>query len=525
LGYKLVYRHRGVRRESLLDGDRFTIGRQAGQRLTLDDLSVSRQHARLDRLGDCWSVVDTASRNRVLLNGKPIGVQRPMPLRDGDTLTLGAFDVEFVRDDRDRLSMSEDDAVGTQRNSELAQSRPVTAFKDLIPEPSAEERPAAAKELRAARRALRVAADAGRRLASTRPLPEIMDSVVEMVFEATNAERAALLLWDPDARELVPKVVRRRDGGAEPFQVSRSLVQRAFQESCAVKLDRSTRSTLVSQMLLSAVAVPLWEQQHVTGVIYADSTRLADAFDEAGIDLLSALANAAAVALEQASLQLRIRRAQRDRERLGRYLPPIVVERIIADSASDLGLVAQEAEVTILFCDMVGFTSRAETLLPAIVMSMLNHYFGRMTDVIFEHEGTLDKFIGDCLMAAFGAPLAQADHAPRAARAALGLRDAVRELNAASGESLGFRIGLNSGPAVAGDVGSTRRREWTVIGSTVNLASRTESMAQRDQILLTQFTRPLLGPEFEVRSLGTRRPKGMSAEIEMFELVGLSARA
>jgi GAF domain-containing protein len=187
---------------------------------------------------------------------------------------------------------------------------------------------------------LRVAADAGRRLASTRPLPEIMDSVVEMVFEATNAERAALLLWDPDARELVPKVVRRRDGSAEPFQVSRSLVQRAFQESCAVKLDRSTRSTLVSQMLLSAVAVPLWEQQHVTGVIYADSTRLADAFDEAGIDLLSALANAAAVALEQASLQLKIRRAQRDRERLGRYLPPIVVERIIADSASDLGLVA-----------------------------------------------------------------------------------------------------------------------------------------------------------------------------------------
>ena len=132
MGYKLVYRHRGVRRESLLDGDRFTIGRQAGQRLTLDDLSVSRQHARLDRLGDCWSVVDTASRNRVLLNGKPIGVQRPMPLRDGDTLTLGAFDVEFVRDDRDRLSMSEDDAVDTGRNSELAQSRPVTAFKDLI---------------------------------------------------------------------------------------------------------------------------------------------------------------------------------------------------------------------------------------------------------------------------------------------------------------------------------------------------------------------------------------------------------
>jgi adenylate cyclase len=243
------------------------------------------------------------------------------------------------------------------------------------------------------------------------------------------------------------------------------------------------------------------------------------------VDLLSALANAAAVALEQAGLQLEIRRAQRDRERLGRYLPPVVVERVIGDSASDVGLVAHEAEVTILFCDMVGFTSRAEGLPPAVVMSMLNHYFGRMTDVIFEHEGTLDKFIGDCLMAAFGAPLAQPDHAARAARAALGLRDAVRELNAASGESLGFRIGLNSGAVVAGDVGSPRRREWTVVGSTVNLASRTEGMAQRDQILLTQFTRPLLGPEFEVRSVGPRRPKGMSADIEMFELVGIGAGA
>jgi len=172
---------------------------------------------------------------------------------------------------------------------------------------------------------------------------------------------------------------------------------------------------------------------------------------------------------------------------------------------------------------MVGFTSRAETLQPGVVMSMLNHYFGRMSDVIFENEGTLDKFIGDCLMAAFGAPLPQSDHAARAARAALGLRDAVRELNAAAGESLGFRIGLNSGAAVAGDVGNSRRREWTVIGSTVNLASRTEGMAQTDQILLTEFTRPLLGPEFEVRSVGARRPKGLSRDIEMFELLGLAA--
>jgi class 3 adenylate cyclase len=159
---------------------------------------------------------------------------------------------------------------------------------------------------------------------------------------------------------------------------------------------------------------------------------------------------------------------------------------------------------------------------PQDVLALLNRCFSQMTEVIHEHEGTLDKYIGDCIMAVFGAPQPQRDHARRAALAALGLRGAVRRINADSAEvEVGFRIGMHSGRAVAGDVGHVARRNWTVLGSAVNLASRIESVvAKPGQIVISGDTRAQLGDEFEVRpvTLATL-PKGISHSFEAFELL------
>jgi adenylate cyclase len=271
------------------------------------------------------------------------------------------------------------------------------------------------------------------------------------------------------------------------------------------------------------VAVPLGDETRAIGVIYGDSPIYGPVLDGFSAELLSALANHAAIAIEQGRLMRRLQQEERARMKLCRYLPRGVVDDILAagDASSGLGLKAQSAHVTVLFCDMTNFTARSEGLEPEEVMLLVNRHFGMMTEVIFEHEGTVDKYIGDCVMAVFGAPRPQPDHARRAARTALGLREAVKRRG--EGEAkIGIRIGMNSGRVVAGDVGHVLRREWTVLGSAVNLASRMESsVAKEGQIVMTGETHAQLGDEFETRRIElAQRPKGISRDLTAWELLG-----
>jgi class 3 adenylate cyclase len=153
---------------------------------------------------------------------------------------------------------------------------------------------------------------------------------------------------------------------------------------------------------------------------------------------------------------------------------------------------------------------------------MLNEFFGRMGEVIFEHDGTLDKFIGDAILAVFGAPFEQADHATRAVAAALAMRRELTRVNADHPERpIRMRIAINSGRALTGDIGSPKRREFTVLGDVVNTAARIESsVAQPDQIVISQHTRSLVGDGFKVSSLGGFTLRGRDAEIEVFEVLG-----
>jgi class 3 adenylate cyclase len=148
-----------------------------------------------------------------------------------------------------------------------------------------------------------------------------------------------------------------------------------------------------------------------------------------------------------------------------------------------------------------------------------------MTEAIFEQEGTLDKYIGDCIMAVFGAPCQQLDHARRAAKAASGMRAAIREMNQGQPEAerVGFRIGMHSGRVVAGDIGHNARRDWTVLGATVNLASRlASSIAQTDQIVLSGDTLAGLGDGFQVRAIKVEKPpKGITHSFEAYELLAV----
>jgi adenylate cyclase len=177
----------------------------------------------------------------------------------------------------------------------------------------------------------------------------------------------------------------------------------------------------------------------------------------------------------------------------------------------------------VLFADIVGFTSMSEKMSPAAVSLILNDYLSRMTDVIFKHEGTLDKYIGDAIMAVFGAPLDMPDHAVRSIRAALEMRDRLDEFNTErkEGPTLRIRIGINSGSAVAGEIGSINKKEYTVLGDTVNIASRLESsVAQPMMVVVGENTFNAAREEFDCRSLGRVTLKGKKNVVEAFEVLG-----
>jgi class 3 adenylate cyclase len=203
----------------------------------------------------------------------------------------------------------------------------------------------------------------------------------------------------------------------------------------------------------------------------------------------------------------------------GRYVDPKVARAALSTQSQ-----AETRELTVLFTDLRGFTTLSEQRSPAEVLELLNAHYEAILPAVRAEGGTVNKFIGDAIMATFGAPEPQPDHAQRAVRAALGMLRAMEQLNArlvAEGKpALGMGVGISTGPAVVGSLGAADRVEYAVIGDTVNMASRLEGLNKEfgTQVLLAASTRAALGPSAQVRSLGEVEVKGKTRKVEVFAL-------
>lgn len=216
------------------------------------------------------------------------------------------------------------------------------------------------------------------------------------------------------------------------------------------------------------------------------------------------------------------------------YVPKSLVRRLIVKGDGE-DVVSIERVLTVMFTDIANFSGAAERLPAARIAAYLNEHFAMLARCVEAEAGTIDKFIGDCLMAFWGAPEKMKDHAPRAARAALAIAAVMRAENdrraAAGRPRLRLRIGLHSGPVVVGNIGAPGRTNYTIVGDTVNIGNRLEQLGKvlsRDEettILISAETAALLGPEFELESLGARRVRGRSGEVEIFRLLGMKPRA
>jgi adenylate cyclase len=491
------------------------IGRLPSCDLVLNNLSVSRHHANVIVTpgGECL-VQDVGSRFGTFINGEQLlAVQDPAVVAPGDTIKFGELTLTLEQ------NMPESDLLSEHHM--ISEGVPMVLKPVATPE---------SKSVGAGDASLiKLLAGVGRALVSAQSLPDVLNDVVDMAFASVPAERAFLLLRDSADAALEARVLRDRVGTVPPSAtLSRAVVRKVMRERVAILASDtamdpgiSVTDSILRFNIRSFMCAPLWSQDEVIGVLYLDSPKRGQ-FGAPDLDTLAALANAAAIAIEHARLSSQVLEQTRMRERLQRYHSPAVVSRIVySTEAADAGPTAEERDVTVMFCDLVGFTTMCEPMTPVQAASLLNSFLTRMTDVVFEYEGTLDKFLGDALLAVFGAPFDQPDHPFQAVQAALAMRKALADLNLQLDQKLEMRIAISTGVALTGDIGSPRRREFTVLGDVVNTASRIENeVAKPGQIVISGETYARVKGRVEARPLKGKVLRGRTAVSEFYVVEG-----
>jgi class 3 adenylate cyclase len=260
------------------------------------------------------------------------------------------------------------------------------------------------------------------------------------------------------------------------------------------------------------LVLPLTVKDRTAGVL--EVRRAAGAFADRDRSLLQALANQLSIGLENARLYRQLDGLFRQ------YMSPDVATALVTDP-SQAALGGTIVEVTVLFADLRGFTPFSERSSPQRVVGMLNEYFGRAVPVLLAHGGTVVQFVGDAVMALFNAPTRQPDHALRAAAAALGMQRAIEEVAARERDWPRFRIGVNTGPAVVGNIGSAELRNFTATGDTVNTAARLEEVAEVGQVVIGPATHTAIAELAVARRLDPIAIKGKRDPVAPWVLEGL----
>lgn len=549
----------GHSEEQHLEPDELTIGRSNDNDIVFYDPKVSRNHARISKEGTNYVLTDLGSFNGTLVNGELVN---SVELNHGDRIEIGSSMLLFQSEEteipspRDKIEFTQEGEYGDWQqqtikvsarectkidsHSLLISHRPKADQKgrgpSLFPRKEKQDAVALAEVSRLERvnKVLFVLYEISRHMNIIHDFNELLKKIMDLIFEVIDADFGFLILIDEEeGAEFVPAVIkfkdeRRRD--KEKIRASRTLCNKVIEDRVALLTSNAMADprlvpteSLVKQKIRSAICVPLWQKEKIIGAIQVDSTRLGNRFSEDDLELLKAIGCQMSMVLEQAKLNEKIREEEELRSRLERYHSPQVVDMIIksGEGTKEEVLEAKDVSVTILFTDIVGFTRLSERLSPREVNMLLNQYFARMTDVIFEYEGTLDKYVGDRLMAVFGAPLEKEDDAERAVRAALRMRQelAVMMQNTTPDKRFDVRIGINTGRVVAGNIGSPKRMDYTVIGDSVNIASRLESGAHSNQICIGEETYRQVKSKFKIKEVGQKKLRGRTEEIMVYEVL------
>src|SRR4051812_28388943 len=503
-------------------GEANVLGRGTTASVRLADREVSRKHSQIDREGDHFVLRDLGSSNGTFLNGRRI--EGPERLADGDEVVIGTSKMEF-RLTRGPARPRNAEIVHTGATGELAGVVARTSAKaSFVPVEQIQD----VAQLKRDYERLRVGHEFATYVRLERDLNELLKRILEIAFDLIPCDNGVVLLRDPHSQELVIQAMRQRKPGQGKVLVSDTLLAQVqltkegvlTSDAIADKRFQASHS-IIALGVRSAMAVPLLSSSgdEVKGIMFLDSRERIAAFTTKDLEVLSAIAAQASVALENSEYARALEFEAAQRAQLSRFLSPALVEQA-ARGSIELSKGGALTEITILFSDIRGFTSISEKMPAQEVVRMLNDYFELMVDILFEHNGILDKFIGDAIMGLWGAPVKRPDDATQAVRAAVKMQARLKEWNedriSAGKVPIKIGIGLHTGHVVVGNMGSNRALSYTAIGDGVNLASRLCGVAREDMVVVSEECANRAGKQnFVLEALPPAKVKNREAPVEI----------
>lgn len=499
-----------------------TIGRHPQSSIQVLDRIISKEHAIIRRRPDgSWVLRDLDSLNGTLVGGERISEH---VLTHGDQITLGSTQLQFL----DALETSElgHVTIATDRTESHVRQR-ITAAGDFQPEVEIED----IENLRRDYEKLRISYEVGRSIGLELDIDRLLEKILDKVFEVLQADRGVILLIDHTGIP-VPRVAKQKDGQKEKEEIvlSTSILNEVVQHKTAVLSSDAlvdsrfaSAHSVIMQGIRSAMTVPVLVGQELLGIMHLDSQIASGAFTEKDLQIFTAIGGQAAIAIQNTRLVRKIEVEAHTRVQMQRLLAPELMEQVVSGKL-EVGKGGQEREVTILFADIRGFTSMSESRPAQEIVTMLNEYFEIMVDVLAQHKAYLDKYVGDEIMALFGAPIEQTDGPWQAVRCALEMQRALREFNrlrlAENQEPIRIGIGINTGTVTAGFMGSSKTMQYTVIGDPVNAAARLCSLAKAGEIIVSEATMRHVRDRVLAIALPPAKVKGKQEELRIYSVTG-----
>jgi adenylate cyclase len=502
-----------------------SIGRDQNNDLTLNDPRISRRHALICMAEDGVIVRDLKSGNGTFINNQRITETK---LNREDQIRIGDCRLTFFIEETSPI-----EPLSSEELQEVVQRAP---DEMLLKSASGElSYPLKNTEdlrhvLEKKEKVLALFYELSREIGSVFSLDEIYDKVFDILLQVTPASRIFIFRRNEQG-EMQQVAARNRDNAeiGDPLPISKTIFAKVARERVSILLQntQSTTQSLASQSMLlgqihSVMAAPINGRLGLLGIVYVDRNDILQTFSSDDLDLLNAVTVQLGIALDMVNTHERLHNEARTRENYERFLPQQVVDEILR-SPENVKLGGVRQIVTALFADVRGFTTLSEVSSPETVVSLLNQYFTLVSEIIFKHGGTLDKYIGDGLMALFGAPYVTKRDALKAVRAAVDMQRALVEFNEDLSEMklppIAVGIGINTGPAIVGYIGSETRLDYTAIGDAINTAARLESNAKPGQIIISETTMQALDDRFTLNQLPPVKLKGKSENLQIAEVL------
>lgn len=514
-----------------------TIGRGNANDLVLNDASVSRFHAVVKLQEDGVFISDRGSTNGVLVNDQQIA--QDTRLKNADNVQIGLYELRLEDVDEKNIQVRRAEWSSTFDHLVRARTGQLPLSRAGQPDTtSAVDQGQKIKKLERENYLLTVLYEAGKALQGKLSIEEISQQVIALAALIEGVERGFVMLLDESGEVMQQSEViyRNPENAANAPQIilSKSVLDVIRKERQPILIEDlkaderfSGSESLKISGLRSAMCAPLLGRNRLFGVLYVDNMERASAFTQEELNVFALIAAQTGAAIDNSRAHQKIAHQAQQRMALERFLSPEVAEMAMANPDIRLGGVNQK--VTVMFADIRGFTTLSETLDPPRVVEILNEYFTRVTDVIFDQGGMIDKYIGDAVMAVFGAPISKGNDAARAVETAVQMQRLMAEINrdahARHWPELQIGIGINTGLVTAGNIGSPRRLDYTVVGDAVNTASRIMESADGGKILISESTAAELDQSYRLRKLPLRRIRGRSEPVRIFSVEWRAASA